>query len=160
VVAGCVPESKARFLEEAEAQDGRRAIFVGDGINDAPGLAASVGVAVASCTDFARETADVLLLEPGLDQVEDLVQSARRMRRVIRQNLAWAALYNAVLVPLAAFGRLTPVWAAAAMVASSLLVTLNSVRLQGGSALVRGLSPSASPSRTVSLAAAPSTATR
>jgi heavy metal translocating P-type ATPase len=131
-VAGCVPEAKARFLEQVEAEDGRRAIFVGDGINDAPGLAASVGVAVASCTDFARETADVLLLEPGLDQISELVRSGRRMRRIIRENLAWAALYNAVLVPMAAFGRLTPVWAAAAMVTSSLLVTLNSVRLQRG----------------------------
>jgi Cu2+-exporting ATPase len=128
---GCLPEEKARALEQAEAATGRRAIFVGDGINDAPGLAAAVGVAVASGTDFARETADVLLLEPGLSALPDLVRAARRMRRLIRQNLAWAALYNAVLVPLAATGHLTPVWAAAAMVTSGLLVVGNALRLQG-----------------------------
>jgi Cu2+-exporting ATPase len=128
---GCLPEEKARLLEREEAEGGHRALFVGDGINDAPGLAASVGIAVAGGTDFARETADVLLLEPGLSPLPALVATARRMRRVIRQNLAWAALYNAVLIPLAAWGRLTPVWAAAAMVASGLLVVANALRLQG-----------------------------
>jgi Cu2+-exporting ATPase len=127
---GCLPEEKARLLEADQTRHGRRTVFVGDGINDAPGLAAAVGVAVAGGTDFARETADVLLLEAGLSPIPELVASARRMRRVIRQNLAWAALYNAVLVPLAAAGLLTPVWAAAAMVASGLLVVLNALRLQ------------------------------
>lgn len=131
---GCLPEEKARRLEQEEAEDGRRGLFVGDGINDAPGLAASVGIAVASGTDFARETADILLLEPGLAPLPGLVRDARRMRRLIRQNLGWAALYNAVLIPLAATGRLTPVWAAAAMVASGLLVVGNALRLQGRAA--------------------------
>ncbi|HEY7723789.1 MAG TPA: heavy metal translocating P-type ATPase [Anaeromyxobacteraceae bacterium] len=125
-----LPEDKARALERAASEAGRRPIFVGDGINDAPGLAAAVGVAVASGTDFARETADVLLLEPGLAPIPGLVRYARRARRAIRQNLAWAAVYNAALVPLAAAGRLTPVWAAAAMVTSGLLVVLNALRLQ------------------------------
>ena len=138
---GCLPEEKALILEREEAESGRRTLFVGDGINDAPGLAASVGVAVASGTDFARETADILLLEPGLAALPDLIRDARRMRRLIRQNLAWAALYNAVLIPLAAVGRLTPVWAAAAMVASGLLVVGNSLRLQG-----RGVPAPATPS--------------
>ena len=129
-VAGCLPDEKAAFLERTEAATGRRAIFVGDGINDAPGLAAAVGVAVASGTDFARETADVLFLEPGLGLLPELVRTGRRMRSVIRQNLAWAALYNAILVPLAMLGRLTPVWAAASMVASGLLVVANALRLQ------------------------------
>jgi Cu2+-exporting ATPase len=131
---GCSPEDKARFLERAEAETGRRSLFVGDGINDAPGLAAAVGIAVASGTDFARETADILLLEPGLTPLPALVEAARRMRRIIRQNLVWAALYNALLIPLAASGHLTPVWAAAAMVASGLLVVLNALRLQRGGA--------------------------
>jgi heavy metal translocating P-type ATPase len=141
VVAGCVPDEKARLLEELRERTGARALFVGDGINDAPGLASSVGVAVATGTDFARETADVLLLEPGLGQVPDLVLASRRMRTVIRQNLAWAGLYNAVLIPLAAAGRLTPVWAAAAMVASGLLVVANSLRLQGGAEPARRARP-------------------
>jgi heavy metal translocating P-type ATPase len=133
-VGGCLPEEKARRLEAAAAESGRRSIFVGDGINDAPGLAASVGVAVASGTDFARETADVLLLEHGLDVLPFLVEKARRMRTIIRQNLAWAAAYNACLIPLAIAGRLTPVWAAGAMVGSGLLVVANALRLQGRTA--------------------------
>jgi Cu2+-exporting ATPase len=133
-VGGCLPEDKARRLEELTSQDGHRALFVGDGINDAPGLAAAVGVAVASGTDFARETADVLLLEHGLDALPFLVEKARRMRTIIRQNLAWAAVYNACLIPLAIAGRLTPVWAAGAMVGSGLLVVLNALRLQGRTA--------------------------
>lgn len=145
VVAGCLPDDKARFLEGAEAESGRRALFVGDGINDAPGLAAAVGVAVASGTDFARETADVLFLEPGLSPLPELVRSARRMRRVIRQNLAWAGLYNAVLIPLAMSGRLTPVWAAAAMVTSGLLVVANALRLQGGVQAAGSPSPANAP---------------
>jgi len=127
----CLPEEKARLLGREEAEHGRRALFVGDGINDAPGLAAAVGVAVAGGTDFARETADVLLLEPGLSLLPELVRTARRMRAVIRQNLGWAALYNLLLIPMAAWGRLTPVWAAAAMVGSGLLVVANALRLQG-----------------------------
>jgi heavy metal translocating P-type ATPase len=134
VVAGCDPDEKARLLEKTREETGNRALFVGDGINDAPGLASSIGVAVATGTDFARETADVLLLEPGIGAIPDLVRAARQMRTVIRQNLAWAALYNAVLVPLAASGRLTPVLAAAAMVTSGLLVVANSLRLQAGAA--------------------------
>jgi heavy metal translocating P-type ATPase len=132
VVAGCAPDEKARLLEKIREETGRRPVFVGDGINDAPGLASSVGVAVASGTDFARETADVLLVDPGISALPPLVQASRRMRSVIRQNLAWAAVYNAVLIPLAAAGRLTPVLAAAAMVASGLLVVANSLRLQAG----------------------------
>jgi P-type Cu2+ transporter len=128
---GCLPDDKARWLERSAADHGCRSIFVGDGINDAPGLVASVGVAVASGTDFARETADILLLEPGLAPMPHLVRAARCMRGIIRQNLVWAALYNGVCIPLAASGHLTPVWAAAAMVASGLLVVLNASRLRG-----------------------------
>ncbi len=131
---GCLPEEKAQLLERERAQRGKRTLFVGDGINDAPGLAAGVGIAVAGGTDFARETADVLLLEPGLEPLPELVDTARRMRRIIRQNLGWAALYNALLVPLAAFGKVNPVWAAGAMVGSGLLVILNAMRLQGSRA--------------------------
>jgi len=144
VVAGCLPDDKARFLERAEAEGGSRPLFVGDGINDAPGLAAAVGVAVATGTDFARETADVLFLEPGIAPLPLLVQAARRMRRIVRQNLAWAALYNAVLIPLAMLGRLTPVWAAAAMVGSGLIVVANALRLQGAAPRARP-APAAGP---------------
>jgi heavy metal translocating P-type ATPase len=126
---GCRPEEKVSHLARIAQRTGARPIFVGDGINDAPALAASTGVAVATGTDFARETADVLLLRPGLDALPELVSIARRMRSVIRQNLAWAALYNVIAIPAAVLGHLDPILAAAAMVASSVLTTLNSTRL-------------------------------
>ena len=107
-----------------------RVAMVGDGINDAPAMASAVGVAVSSGTDFARETAAVLLLEPDLGAVADLVQAARRMRRVTIGNLAWAGLYNAVALPAAVLGLLNPVLAAAAMVGSGLAVTVNALRLR------------------------------
>ncbi len=126
----CLPEEKAKHLADRAKQDGQRPLFVGDGINDAPALAEAVGIAVASGTDFARETADVLLLEPDLETLPFLVDQARWMRRIVLQNLTWAAVYNAVAIPAAVFGLLTPVLAAAAMVSSSILVTLNALRLR------------------------------
>ncbi len=129
-IGGCLPRDKARWLEEKAVQDGHRAVFVGDGINDAPAMAVSVGVAVASGTDFARETAAVLLLEPDLRALPQLVMAARRMRRVTLQNLAWAGLYNALALPAAVTGLLSPVLAAAAMVTSGLAVTVNALRLR------------------------------
>ncbi len=129
-LGGCLPEDKARWLEAREREKGQRAVFVGDGINDAPAMASAVGVAVSSGTDFARETAAVLLLEPDLGAVADLVQAARRMRRVTIGNLAWAGLYNAVALPAAVLGLLNPVLAAAAMVGSGLAVTVNALRLR------------------------------
>lgn len=125
------PEEKVAWLETEGAVLDQRPVFVGDGINDAPALAASVGIAVATGTDFARETADVLLVEPGLEVLPRLVVTARRLQRIIRQNLAWAILYNVVAIPLAVAGALDPVVAAAAMVGSNLLVTLNTLRLRG-----------------------------
>ncbi|MDF1563655.1 MAG: cation-translocating P-type ATPase [Deltaproteobacteria bacterium] len=125
-----LPEDKAAWLEERHAATGERPIFVGDGVNDAPALAAGVGVAVAAGTDFARETAAVLLLDADLGRLVGFVEAARRMRRIIKQNLAWAFAYNVVAVALAASGNLDPVIAAGAMVSSSVLVTMNSLRLR------------------------------
>jgi P-type Cu2+ transporter len=127
---GCLPVDKAAWLSERRQSSGRGPLFVGDGINDAPALAEAVGIAVATGTDFAREAAEVILLDPGLDSVPVLVTASRRMRRVLRQNLAWAALYNVVGIPAAIFGLLDPVAAAGAMAASGLLVTLNALRLR------------------------------
>ncbi len=126
----CLPEDKARILAERAHDDGQKPLFVGDGINDAPALAEATGIAVASGTDFARETADVLLLEHDLQTLPVLVEQSRWTRRIVLQNLAWAAIYNAVAIPAAVFGLLTPVLAAAAMVTSGILVTLNALRLR------------------------------
>ena len=104
-------------------------------INDAPALAAAdLGIAVAGATD-ARLTADVVVLGGGLAAVPWLVEHARRVRRVARQNLAWAFGYNAAAVVLAATGALTPLVAALAMLTSSLAVVANARRLGGGHAV-------------------------
>ena len=105
--------------------------MVGDGINDGPALAqADLSVTAAGGTDVAAETSDVVLLRRDLTLVPGFIDLSRRARRVIRQNLWWAFAYNAVAVPVAAAGLLTPVFAAVAMSLSSLLVVVNSLRLR------------------------------
>ncbi|GFO67116.1 copper-transporting ATPase [Geomonas limicola] len=123
------PAQKAQSLEELRRQ-GAVVLMVGDGINDAPALGtADVGCAVAGGTDIAIETSDLVLVKPELSRLILAHRLARRTMRIVRQNLAWAFLYNLVGVPLAMAGRLTPIYAAAAMALSSLCVVGNSLRL-------------------------------
>jgi Cu2+-exporting ATPase len=120
---------KLNLVEQMHAQ-GHRLVMVGDGINDAPVLAAAdVSVAVGTGTELARTSADLILLGSGLGGLVVAVTTARRMLAVIRQNLTWAALYNITAVPLAAAGLLDPWMAALGMSASSLLVVANALRL-------------------------------
>lgn len=123
------PEGKAEFVKELQAR-GERVAFVGDGINDAPALEqADLGIAVSRASDIAREAADVILLNSEIEAVPESLALARATLRTIRQNLFWAFFYNAVGVPLAALGFLSPVLCAAAMGASDLVVIGNAVRL-------------------------------
>ncbi len=125
----CTPEAKQAELRKWS--DLEHAIaMVGDGLNDAPVLAAAaVGIAVGGATDLARETADIVLPKGGLSRLPWLIRLSRQVQKTIYQNLAWALSYNAVGLLLAAIGLLRPIAAAALMAGSSLLIIANSLRL-------------------------------
>jgi P-type Cu+ transporter len=127
------PEEKAKIVRERMAR-GERVAFAGDGINDAPALAvANIGFAMGGGTAVALETAGAAILSNDPRALPDAVVIARRTMRTVAQNLFWAFAYNVVLVPLAAFGIVRPVLAAAAMGLSSLFVVGNSLRLSRNS---------------------------
>ncbi len=106
--------------------------MVGDGINDAPSLAAAhASISPSSAADLAQNAADAVFMGERLAPVAAAIAASRRARAAMRQNLALAAAYNLCALPLAAAGHLTPLIAAAAMSGSSLLVTLNALRARG-----------------------------
>ena len=124
------PELKAEQVSAMLAA-GESVAMVGDGVNDAPSLAAAdLSITVAGGADIAGQTSDVVLSRDDLELVPWFLSASAQTRRIIRQNLGWAVAYNAVALPLAAFGVITPGIAAVAMASSSLLVVGNSLRLR------------------------------
>jgi Cu2+-exporting ATPase len=130
IQAGLAPEAKSVALDR-HRQTYNVVAMVGDGLNDGPALArADVGIAVGSGTDLARETATLVLPAGGLWMLPWAVDVARAVRTTILANLMWAFGYNLVAVGLAMVGLLQPVLAAAVMAGSSIVVVLNSLRLE------------------------------
>jgi len=125
----CSPEDKLDRIRRLQ-EGGQQVVMVGDGVNDGPVLArADVSVAMGDAVPLAQARSDFVVLGGQLRAVSALLAHARRTRRIVRQNLAWAAAYNAVCVPLAVAGWMPPWLAGLGMAASSLLVVANSARL-------------------------------
>lgn len=128
--AGCSPVQKKETIENLR-KHGQVVCMVGDGINDAPSLtAAHIGISMVSATDISIQVSDLLLTTDRLSVLPKIRSLAMQGQRIVKQNLFWAFCYNVIGIGLAACGMLTPIFAVAAMVASSLMVLINAQRIR------------------------------
>jgi P-type Cu+ transporter len=130
VVSHALPETKLEIVERMKSQ-GHTVLMIGDGINDAAALtAANLSMAMGTGTDTAINSADITLMNTGLGSVIAALKLSKKTLTIIRANMGWALVYNVIGLPIAAAGLLSPLYAAAAMAASSVLVVTNSLRIK------------------------------
>ena len=129
IVANAQPQDKLNWVTERQKQ-GYRIAMTGDGLNDAPVLQqADVAIAMGQGASLAQVQADMVVQSSDLNDVYAAHMIARRTQKLIKENLLWAVLYNIIAIPLAAFGMVTPIIATLGMLASSMIVVMNSLRI-------------------------------
>ena len=130
VVSHALPETKLEIVERMKSE-GHTVLMIGDGINDAAALtAADLSMAMGTGTDTAINSADITLMNTGLGSAISALKLSKKTLKIIRLNMGWALIYNVIGIPIAAAGLLSPLYAAAAMAASSVLVVTNSLRIK------------------------------
>ena len=130
VASHAMPETKLEIVERMKSE-GHTVLMIGDGINDAAALtAANLSMAMGTGTDTAINSADITLMNTGLGSVISALKLSKKTLKIIRLNMGWALIYNVIGIPIAAAGLLSPLYAAAAMAASSVLVVTNSLRIK------------------------------